>query len=343
MNPSSPTAETKNTHQVDHKYYEKNKEKIFADYATLDPVISAMLTRDTELPAREEKTWEELQQELKLQQLEEKHAEEKAAIIEDLAVLKAKVKELIDVNETLPEIQRLPISAFDLDRVGRDHTIKMARDEREEVRLELEFQCESMNKVATWIKRTFWDTQVLLGRSVFSFSDDIEVTNYPTLPEDPYFKNELHWAEFKYDTECNLLSGDTFTSWHVYTDEQLKEEVTKPVRVYHEEFRMELLEEEDRELDPEELEELRAYDGKTRTSSSWMNFDRMDFQHLAENLKLTYFHRFLLCILERVSRNLLRLCQKSLEVMIHVGNRRWTLRSFLRFHRKLHRKLVRVA
>ncbi|EZA49426.1 WD repeat-containing protein [Ooceraea biroi] len=263
---SSPTIEIESVYRVDHGYYQKQRQEILADYASLDPAIRDSLTRaKQELPVSD-KTWEEWQQDLQLQREEKMYATQKAAIMRDLAALKDTVKRLLDVNETLPEIERLPVSAFDLDRVGRDQKLKAAKDEREEVRMELECLCESMDGVAAWIKSTFWDTQVVLGRSIFSFSGDTEVTNYPALEEDPYFKDHLQWAQFNRDAERAIIRGDTFQSWRAYTDEQLRMELSKPVTVYREDEkrRMDvLLEEEEREVDPEELAELRALDGMT--------------------------------------------------------------------------------
>lgn len=262
---SSLTIETESTYEVDHSYYENQRQEIFADYASLDPEIQASLTRARqELPTSEDKTWEEWQEELQQQREEKMYTAQKAGIMKDLTALKATVKQLLDINETLPEIERLPISAFDLDRVGRDHKLKVARDEREEVRMELEHLCESMDNVATWIKSTFWDTQVILGRSIFSFAGDIEVTNYPMLEKDPYFKDYLHWAQFNRDAERVVIRGDTFQSWRAYTDKQLQIELSKSLTVYHEDEKRKmdvLLEEEEREIDPEELVELRMLDG----------------------------------------------------------------------------------
>ncbi|XP_018314718.1 cilia- and flagella-associated protein 43 [Mycetomoellerius zeteki] len=266
---SPPGNETKRVYSVDYEQYEKRKEKILSDYGSLDPAIRASLTRARiNFPATDEKefeTWEEWQQNMQLREETRFYATEKAASAKNLEALKVTISQLLDANETYPEIERLPVSAFDLNRAGRDQKLKMAKDEREDARIELEHHCASVDRVASWIKATFWDPQIVLSRSIFSFRRDTEVTNYPLIEENPYFKEHLQWAQFSRDSVRGIIH-DTFQPWYNYTDDQLQAELSKPVRVYreHERRRIDLLlEEEEREIDPEELAELRAVDGMT--------------------------------------------------------------------------------
>jgi len=263
--------ETKSVYPVDYEWYETRKEKILSDYASLDPTIRISLTRTRiDFPAAGEKefeTWEEWRQNMQLQEETRFYAAEKAAIAKNLEALKSTIRQLLDANETCPEMERLPVSAFDLNKAGREQRLKTAEDEREDVRMELEHLCASMDRVASWIKATFWDPQVVLGRSIFSFRGDIEVTNYPLTEEDPYFKEHLRWAQFAKDSMRRIIY-DTFQPWHSYTDDQLQAELNKPAQVYREDERPRmdlLLEEEEREIDPEELAELRAVDGRIIT------------------------------------------------------------------------------
>ncbi|XP_067213028.1 cilia- and flagella-associated protein 43-like [Linepithema humile] len=261
------TIGTESVYPVDD-LYEKQKEKILSDYASLDPVIRASLTRVKEkFPAAgENKTWKEWQQNEQLKKETMLYAAEKAAIAKDLAVLKATVKQLLDANETRPEIERLPISAFDLNLTSREAKLKAAENEREEVRAKLEYLCASMGSVADWIKRTYWDTQIVLGRSIFSFHGDTEITNYPLTEEEPYFKDHLRWAQFSRESMSGIIDGDTFQPWRIYTDEELQTTLNKLVTVYHEDDRRKMdvfFEEEEREIDPDELAELRIFDGMT--------------------------------------------------------------------------------
>lgn len=265
---SSSTINTKSVYPVDHGWYEEQKKKILSDYASLDPAIRSSLTRARQdFPAADERkygSWEEWREDVQLQEEARFYAAEKAAIMRDLAALKATVTQLLDANETCPEIEKLPVSVFDLNKTDRDQKLKAAKDEREDVRMELEHLCASTDRVAGWIKTTFWDPQIVFGRSIFSFHGDVEVTNYPLVEGDPYFKDHLQWAQFARDSVRSIVD-DTFQPWRNYTDDQLRTELSKPVKVYREEKkrRMDmLLEDEEREIDPEELAELRAVEGK---------------------------------------------------------------------------------
>lgn len=251
---------------MNHECYEKQKEKIFSDYASLDPQIHAVLNRiKQKFPTDDsEKSWIEWQQNIQLHDEAKACAEQKAAIMKNLVALKATIKQLLDSNETCPEIERLSMSAFDLDQANRDQRLKAAKDERDDVRTELEYLCVSMDNIADWMKTTFWDSQTIQGRSIFSFHGDTEVTSYSMIEEDPYFKEHLLWAQFMKDSVRNIIVDDTFQPWRKYTDDQLQVELSKPMRVYREnDRRMDVFfVEEEREIDLEELERLRVFDGR---------------------------------------------------------------------------------
>ncbi|XP_018057221.1 PREDICTED: cilia- and flagella-associated protein 43, partial [Atta colombica] len=259
-----PANETRSVYSVDYERYEKRKEKILSDYASLDPAIRASLTRARiNFPATDEKeTWEEWRQKMQLREETKFYAEEKAAITKDLEALKVTIRQLLDANETYPEIKKLPMSAFDLNKAGRDQRLKTAENEREDARMELEHHCASIDRIASWIKANFWDPQIVLGRSIFSFHGDTKVTNYPLTEEDPYFKDHLQLAQFTKDSMRGIIR-DTFQPYYNYTEAQLQMELRKPIRMYERRRTELLLEEKEREIDPEELAELRAVDGMT--------------------------------------------------------------------------------
>ncbi|EFN76990.1 WD repeat-containing protein C10orf79 [Harpegnathos saltator] len=255
-------------------------DKILDDYGGLEPAIRTSLTRARQdFPPKngdseDAETWEEWRQGAQVREEASLYAAEKAAIVKDLMALKDTVRRLLDENETRPEIERLPVSAFDVDRVGRDQKSKAAKDEREDVRMELEHVQTSADRVALWIKKTFWEPQVVQGRSIFSFRGNVELTNYPLLAEQPYLKEHLRWAQFSRESMRNIVDGDTFQPWRVYTDEQLQAELRKPVRVQreHDKYKVDVLfeeeeggeeEEEGDKIVHEELTEQPAFDGMT--------------------------------------------------------------------------------
>lgn len=262
-----PSTIEKSIYPVNQEWYEEQKKKILSDYASFDLVVDTSLIRTRQdFPEMKYGSWELWREEMQLEKEAKLFAPKRAAILKDLEALKITIKNLLDANETCPEIERLPISAFDLHKIGRDQKLKSAKDEREEVRMELEYLCASMNRVANWIKTTFWDPQVVFGRSIFSFRGDMEVTNYPLVQEEPYYNDHLQWAQFVKDT-AGTIADDTFQPWRNYTYDQLQEELCKFVRVYHHIDRvckliMLLEKEEPEELDPEQLAEMRAVEGK---------------------------------------------------------------------------------
>ncbi|XP_012281681.1 uncharacterized protein LOC105700427 [Orussus abietinus] len=242
------------------------------DYASLDPQVNSMLLHPLqEFPPRKEhegKTWEEWQLEKNVWRAAEECTEKRAAILSDFAVLRKKVARMLHENEVCPEIERLPLSAFDLDKFGREQRMKMARDEREEMRLELESSCSSMDRVAAWIKSTFWDLQRTIGQSIFSIFGSTEVTNYPSVAEEPHQEDFLRWAQYSRDVFREMMEPEAFCPWRAYTSEQLEEAVGRHSRLlrHDEKKRIEALladDEEEKEPSPEEVENLRNLEGMT--------------------------------------------------------------------------------
>lgn len=220
---------------IHYSYYSGNQKLIEKDYASLDQVILDMLSRPLQefAPAEErnDMTWIEWMAKKKL--LEEKKlcAEKRAAILSKFNKLKAKISKLLDENETCPEMEKLPISAFDLDKVSREQKIKAARDEREDTRLELEHECASMDRLSDWIKAKFWDTQVTLAKSIFSFSGSREIQNYHWDKFRHNYEEHHRWAVFVSDVNNKLMQGDSFQPWRFYTTSELDIELKKVGRI----------------------------------------------------------------------------------------------------------------
>ncbi|CAK9809620.1 Cilia- and flagella-associated protein 43 [Anthophora quadrimaculata] len=270
--PASPTsAESHWLFKMESDLYERHKKKIASDYASLDPVIYDILKRPKyEFPDPEEhgdKTWFEWREEEQIKEEEEKCREEKIAILKDFDVLRGKVKKLLDANEVSPEIERLPVAAFDLDLNGRDQKVKAGRDVCEDLRLELEHNISEMQRVSRWIRENFWKPQKILGKCLFAIFDNTQVTNYPSFVEDPYTKDHIQWAKFCKDTAYGIVVEDTFKPWQLYSEEELQVEVNKKMKLFREEDkRIDLLlddDEEEKEVDEEEMEMQREMEGTT--------------------------------------------------------------------------------
>ncbi|XP_076647155.1 cilia- and flagella-associated protein 43 [Halictus rubicundus] len=269
-NPSPSSAQGQPAlHRVDYTLYDKNRKKIHSDYTNLGAEALEMLSGSThkfpDSEGFENKTWTEWRKEVQLQKETAQSEEERAQILQDFEVLKAKVKALLDANESCPEIERLPVAAFDLDRTGRDHKLQTSRNQCEDLRLELEHNIREMKRVSNWLKETFWEPQEVLGKALTAIFGERTVVNYPSVAEDPTTKDLLQYAQFSKDSVQMILEEDTFRPWQLYTAEELEMEINKCMTLHQgEHMKMDMwLEEEEEEkgISEEELARQRAMDG----------------------------------------------------------------------------------
>lgn len=223
--------------RLDFTEYERSKRDILADYSSLDPSVVEMLLsgRNEGFPLVKDgvkKTWNEWSEEARILEEAEGCSQEKSSMQSDFERLRGRVVRLLNENETCPVVERLPISSFDLDKFSRDQRLKVARDEREDSRLELESSCVSMDRVAAWIKSTFWDTQVTIGRSILAISGPTEVTNYPTTADDPDSASALRLARFFRDSMRATMENEGFVPWKLYTRSKLQLALSRKVRLH---------------------------------------------------------------------------------------------------------------
>ncbi|XP_076766960.1 cilia- and flagella-associated protein 43-like [Xylocopa sonorina] len=269
----SPTTSASKDHhriyKVEQGLHEKLRKKIASDYASLDPAIHESLTRSVyEFPGPKEgdKTWTEWREDAQVREEEEKCREERAAILKDFEALRGKVKQLLDANEASPEIEKLPVSAFDLDIKGRDQKLKAGRDVCENLHLELEHNIFEMRRVAKWIKEAFWDPQTVVGKCLYAIFGNAEVTNYPAVAEDSHAKDHLKWANFCKKTAYSVLENDRFEPWRNYTNEELEVELNKKMKLHRgDDRRIDLLldddEEEDEGVGDVDVDQQKALEG----------------------------------------------------------------------------------
>lgn len=253
---------------MDYTLYNKNRKKIQSDYSNLSAEILEMLSGSTrkfpDSKENEDKTWSEWREDLQLQKEMAESENERTQILKDFNVLKAKVKALLDANETCPEIERLPVSAFDLDRTGRDQKLKTSRNECEDIHLEFEHNIREANRVSNWLRKTFWEPQEVVGKAMTAIFGDRMVVNYPSVAEDPSTKELLEYAQFAKDSVNMILEESTFYPWQLYSGEELEIAVHKCMTL-HQIEKMDLLledEEEEKGISEEELAKQRALDGE---------------------------------------------------------------------------------
>lgn len=234
-------------------------ERISLDYSQLSQEVANVLSQSyEEVPPKdsETETWGDWMVKQEMMQEEEKFRTIKSSIFEDFHRLKEQVSKLLDDNEKLSDEEQLPISAFDLDMLEREQKIKAAREEREDQRLQLEFQCSQIEKVANWIRKVFWDDQQVKPQSIFTIFGDIEVLNFPNVAQEvqeeemkrlfEYFSNISDESHFEKEPRAYKLLKAQYSP--IAQDERTMMD--------------RLFEEDDEVAKAEKNEELRATAGK---------------------------------------------------------------------------------
>ncbi|XP_014610043.1 PREDICTED: cilia- and flagella-associated protein 43-like [Polistes canadensis] len=260
----------KKLYPVDESTSEKEEKGILADYATLTTSLVSLLNpakgRLNKFEEEIDLTWVDWVKRKILKEEENVCAVERRSIMKDFLVLKNVVVELLNKNEIVPELERLPVSDFDLDKAEREHAMKVAKDAREDKRLEHEFNCSSMDHIAAWIERNYWDSQKILAKSIFSINGYLEVTNFPLVVENSDIKETTEFAQFQRHFLLSINKPENFQAWRTYTESQIKLATVNPLQLIREDERLrmsELLQDEEREIDQEEIEEQRAFEGMT--------------------------------------------------------------------------------
>lgn len=246
------------------------------DSSTLDPSIVKFLTQPTVYFASEEdrgdKTWLEWSRSLRIAEEKKAFATERSAVQDSFASLKTIVTKLMNNNETCSEVEKLPVSVFDLDKVSRDQKLKAARDEREDVRCELEWNCAGMDRVSDWLIKFCWDKQQVQGQSIYTIFGKFNVPNYPTVASDPSETDALAWARFSKEFVNDVTeSNATFHPWMTQSFNVVREQHPSIRRdtilsMLDEKQRIDAILEEDEEdtvIDEVELENQRTLEGMT--------------------------------------------------------------------------------
>ncbi|XP_076388248.1 cilia- and flagella-associated protein 43 [Megachile rotundata] len=281
-------------YKVDYNLYEKYRKKMNADYASLDATAYSLLTRpkvEFPGPEQDDETWSEWRERMQIIEETAKCEVEKADILQEFRSLKGKVKKLLDENETCPEIERLPVSSFDLDKAGRDQKLKAGRDECEDLRLKLEHDTSETKRVTNWIREAFWNPQKILGKSLVAIFGSQHVTNYPSIAEPPRAKDLLQWATFCKEILSTIVETETFRPWKLYNEQELEVELSKRMKLKEEEARridMFFEDEEDEEVSVEDTKEDRTMEGTTthlfiETLSYYSQMECYGYNHVSIN------------------------------------------------------------
>lgn len=176
-------------------------------------------------------TWIEWKEKQHVEEEKASSSKEKEKIVSMLTTLKNKVIDLLSNNDTCSDLKKLPISAFALDKAFREKRMKAAKDEREEVRDKVEWDCLEKERVTEFIQENFWEPQRVLAQSVFGIFDGIEITNYTTCDEKSNTTNFLNCCRFSRDLINELTKDCTIYPWKTYSETELKSEFDKQSRV----------------------------------------------------------------------------------------------------------------
>ncbi|CAK9824827.1 Cilia- and flagella-associated protein 43 [Anthophora retusa] len=118
------------------------------------------------------------------------------SILNDWNEIKRRVKELLDENQAAPANARLPISAFDLDQMGRERKLAEARTKEKLMIQDAEERVALHDRASRYLREKFLSSLTVKPRSVFSFFGRSKVTNYPLVKRVPGDTDLLSWCRF---------------------------------------------------------------------------------------------------------------------------------------------------
>ncbi|XP_076759574.1 uncharacterized protein LOC143428525 [Xylocopa sonorina] len=112
-------------------------------------------------------------------------AEERQALASRLSILndwdrlKRQLKAVLDLNETIPSNNRLPVSAFDLDQEARERKLIAARQKEDLLIQEAKERIRRQDLLSQYLYEQFLNPLMVQPRSIFSLFGESKVTNYP--------------------------------------------------------------------------------------------------------------------------------------------------------------------
>lgn len=259
----------KNLWEFGRTDFEDHKGKIADNSNTMDETLKKFLSDPTlaflSYEGSDNSTWLQWREQQRIEEERKSASDEKEKILSKFLSLKNKVVELLDKNENLSQPDRLPVSAFDLNKGLRERQTKAAKDDREDVRHQVESDCLERERVADWIQSNFWEPQKVLAQSIFGIFDDTEVTNYTICADKIGLPNFFDFAQFARNVAKDITAHDTIYPWKSYTPSELNLMFDKQLRVNKSEKIGNLIGtiEEEPDVDDEEQKNRQLLEGKT--------------------------------------------------------------------------------
>lgn len=155
----------------------------------------------------------QIQSEQKLEEERQLYIQNREGILIDLQELKTKLKKLIDNNEVAPDDEKLPLEAFDLDKVGAHGLSVFAQLERDAVQSSITSESAALTKITNFIISTTWDLMEVKGKNVRGIFTRLKVENYALSHPDPKAVDDLQRAIMWRSSERPVSKHDVFHPW----------------------------------------------------------------------------------------------------------------------------------
>ena len=111
-----------------------------------------------------------------------------------LASIKEQVGELLELNEELPEEERLERSEFELNAEEKQRRAAAGQEREASLHLELRARQAARRRAGLRIRKEVWDDLEVPGRAVAGLGSRVAVRNYPLPPLTAEETEELAWA-----------------------------------------------------------------------------------------------------------------------------------------------------
>lgn len=159
---------------------------------------------------------------------EQKTQDIRQKLHERFARIKKEEIELLEANESGPELEKISLLEFYLHKKMKKYKEDMTDFECEWIRRYSLQKIEAQDKVAQWIKETYWNNMTNLHCELHGLGAEIMVENYVKIKLDPGLREEYDRAMMQRKAERLVQDQNQFIPW-LPLPEQLMIEFTKKV------------------------------------------------------------------------------------------------------------------
>lgn len=170
----------------------------------------------------EEKTWLQEKLESEMEQERKNFQTDRQLLLQDLEIIKGKLKILIDENETVPSNTKLDINEFNLNAEATDTFLEEAQQDRLEREAYLTKFCLSQSKITELILASTWDPIDVKGTTLRGVFTKLKVENYALLKDNENIENDLARTVLYRKSENLVSQGDMLEPWIPKTTSQLE-------------------------------------------------------------------------------------------------------------------------